>query len=212
MNPPGAGIGGQGFGASGGRPHGPDPCSSGSVAPRPPDGQPLTPDPCSVCPFCDLSSRQVVAENALAAAFRDGFPVNPGHTLIVPRRHVPTWFDATREEQLAILELADEVKAQLDAEGVCVSSRSSTDPQPPTPGPWFPDGYNLGLNVGRAAGQTVPHLHLHVIPRFNGDVDDPTGGVRFVIPARGNYLQPGFIPNTGGASLLAEPPGRRCST
>jgi diadenosine tetraphosphate (Ap4A) HIT family hydrolase len=182
MKPSRAGIGGQGFGASGTGLHG--------SAPRSSSPQPPNPDPCPSCPFCELGNRELVAENALAAAFRDGFPVNPGHTLIVPRRHVATWFDATREEQLAILELADQVKAQLDAE-------------------FQPAGYNLGLNAGEAAGQTVPHLHLHLIPRFKGDVDDPTGGVRFVIPARGNYRRPGFIPNTGGASLLAEPSDRK---
>ncbi len=142
--------------------------------------------PAGKCPFCDLRGREILAENALAAAFPDGFPVNPGHTLIVPRRHVPTWFDASREEQLAILELADRVKARLDAE-------------------LKPDGYNGGFNAGPAAGQTVSHLHLHLIPRFDGDVDDPTGGVRFVIPARGNYRDPGFIPGLGSASLVTEP-------
>jgi diadenosine tetraphosphate (Ap4A) HIT family hydrolase len=148
--------------------------------------QPLSPDPRPSCPFCDLRGRYLVAENDLAVAFRDGFPVNPGHTLIIPRRHVPTWFEATKEEQFAILELADRVRADLAAE-------------------LRPDGYNLGLNVGEAAGQTVPHLHLHVIPRFKGDVDDPAGGVRFVIPARGNYRNPGFIPNTGSTGSSPSP-------
>ncbi|MHB8763145.1 MAG: HIT family protein, partial [Deferrisomatales bacterium] len=101
------------------------------------------------CPFCDLTSRDLIAENALAVAFRDGFPVNPGHTLIIPRRHVATWFDATRQEQLAILELADQVKADLDAHGVGSSGTggqgpgigepttdpSSAGPQSLTPGP-----------------------------------------------------------------------------
>lgn len=141
------------------------------------------------CPFCDLTERRPTAANALAVAFRDSFPVNPGHTLIIPKRHVPTWFEATREEQVAILELTDQIKVQLDAE-------------------LHPAGYNLGLNVGEAAGQTVPHLHLHLIPRFGGDVDDPTGGVRFVIPQRGNYLNPGFIPKIGYESLLAGPSDR----
>jgi len=138
------------------------------------------------CLFCHLADRELVTENALAVAFRDGFPVNPGHTLIVPRRHVDTWFDATREEQTSILELLDEVKAGLDAE-------------------LAPDGYNGGFNAGDAAGQTVPHLHFHLIPRFEGDVDDPAGGVRFVIPMRGNYRNPGFVPWLGDASLVTEP-------
>jgi diadenosine tetraphosphate (Ap4A) HIT family hydrolase len=112
-----------------------------------------------------------VASNELAFAIRDKFPVSPGHTLVVPRREVPTWFDATREEHVAILDLIDEVKRQLDA------------------GSARPDGYNVGFNVGKAAGQTVWHLHVHVIPRYLGDMADPRGGVRHVIPGMGNYLK-----------------------
>jgi len=108
-------------------------------------------------PFLSLPESFWVARNPLVIAFRDLYPVSEGHTLIVPRRVIATWFEATREEQLAILELLDEVKADLDA----------------TIGP---DGYNVGFNSGAAAGQTIEHLHLHVIPRFDGDVPDPTGG------------------------------------
>ena len=133
------------------------------------------PDEARPCPFCELAPARVVATNDLALALRDGYPVNSGHTLVVPRRHVATWFDATREEQRALLDLVEQQKAELD--------RTLT-----------PDGYNLGINVGVAAGQTVMHLHLHLIPRFAGDVDDPTGGVRFVIPERGDYHRPGRIP------------------
>jgi diadenosine tetraphosphate (Ap4A) HIT family hydrolase len=122
-------------------------------------------------PFLQLPQEAHVASNALAFAIRDGFPVSPGHTLIVPRRLVATWFEATREDQVALLELLDVVKAQLDAE-------------------LRPDGYNIGINVGPAAGQTVMHLHMHLIPRFHGDVPDPRGGVRHVIPGKGNYLVP----------------------
>ena len=120
-------------------------------------------------PFLARPATAHVAANALAFALRDAFPVSPGHTLIVPRRSVATWFDASREEQRAMLDLLDEVKRALDAE-------------------LAPDGYNVGFNAGEAAGQTVMHLHLHVIPRFAGDVADPRGGVRHVIPGRGNYL------------------------
>ena len=120
-------------------------------------------------PFLQLPPEAHVASNALAFAIRDGFPVSPGHTLIVPRRLVATWFEATRGEQVALLDLVDVVKAQLDAE-------------------LKPDGYNIGINAGAAAGQTVMHLHLHLIPRFAGDVPDPRGGVRHVIPGKGNYL------------------------
>lgn len=121
-------------------------------------------------PFLSVPDCSRVASNALAFAIPDQYPVSPGHTLIATRRVVPTWFDATREEQLAILELVDEVKARLDRERK-------------------PDGFNVGFNVGAAAGQTVMHLHVHVIPRYLGDMEDPRGGVRHVIPERGNYLR-----------------------
>lgn len=126
-------------------------------------------------PFLALPDSVWVASNPLAFAVRDRFPVSPGHTLIVPRRLVATWFDATRDEQIALLDLIDDVKRALDAE-------------------FHPDGYNVGFNAGAAAGQTVMHLHVHVIPRFAGDVEDPRGGVRHVIPARANYLVSGGLP------------------
>jgi diadenosine tetraphosphate (Ap4A) HIT family hydrolase len=121
-------------------------------------------------PFLERPESEWIANNELAFAIRDGFPVTPGHALVVPRRLVATWFDATAEERKAIFELVDEVRGQLDAA---------------TPAP---DGYNIGVNCGEAAGQTVMHLHVHVIPRYQGDVPDPTGGVRHVIPGKGNYL------------------------
>ncbi|MCB9796683.1 MAG: HIT domain-containing protein [Alphaproteobacteria bacterium] len=119
--------------------------------------------------FLQLPASAHVAGNALAFAIRDKYPVSEGHTLVIPRREVADWFGATREEQLAILELIDAVKEQLDAL-------------------YQPDGYNVGFNAGAAAGQTVMHLHVHVIPRYRGDMRDPRGGVRHVIPGRGNYL------------------------
>ena len=127
------------------------------------------------CIFCGEPPSVVVAENELAVAFRDGFPVSPGHTLIVPRRHVADWFDASEQEQAAILELLNVRKNALSAE-------------------LRPSGYNVGINCGQAAGQTVMHLHVHLIPRFEGDVDCPDGGVRFVIPEKGDYKSPGRIP------------------
>lgn len=99
-----------------------------------------------------------MAHNELAFAIRDGFPVTPGHTLVIPKREVPDWFGATEEERAAIFELVDEIKAGLDLE-------------------FNPAGYNVGMNCGEAAGQTVMHLHVHVIPRFVGDMPDPRGGV-----------------------------------
>lgn len=132
-------------------------------------------------PFLQVPESEWVASNALAFALRDRYPVSPGHTLVVPRRVVATWFEATPEEQRALLELVEVVKRQLDEQ--CQ-----------------PDGYNVGFNVGEAAGQTVFHLHVHVIPRYRGDVADPRGGVRHVIPGKGNYLVAAPKPlATGGA-------------
>ncbi len=119
--------------------------------------------------FLEMPRSRWVASNDAAFAVRDGFPVTEGHTLVITRRLVATWFEATRAEQLAVLELVDEVKAGLDTA-------------------FSPDGYNVGFNAGAAAGQTVMHLHVHVIPRYVGDVADPRGGVRGVIAGKGNYL------------------------
>jgi superfamily II DNA or RNA helicase/diadenosine tetraphosphate (Ap4A) HIT family hydrolase/SOS-response transcriptional repressor LexA len=121
-------------------------------------------------PFLSRSPDEWVASNELAFAIHDAFPVSPGHTLVVPRRLIATWFEATPEEQAALFALVEVVRRQLE------------DGTP------RPDGYNIGINVGAAGGQTVPHLHVHVIPRYQGDVDDPRGGVRHVIPGKGNYL------------------------
>lgn len=126
--------------------------------------------PTAGSPFLERDPREWVASNALAFAIRDAFPVSPGHTLVVPRRLFASWFEATAEERAALFELVDGVRQQLDA---------SVNP---------PQGYNIGINVGATAGQTVAHLHVHVIPRYEGDVPDPRGGVRHVIPGKGNYL------------------------
>ncbi len=120
------------------------------------------------CIFCKIDSSRVVAQNQFAFAIEDAYPVNPGHLLVITKRHTATWWDASSDEQHAILALIDELKSKLDAK-------------------LAPHGYNVGFNAGKAAGQTVMHLHVHLIPRFEGDMDDPTGGVRHVIPERGNY-------------------------
>jgi diadenosine tetraphosphate (Ap4A) HIT family hydrolase len=118
------------------------------------------------CPFCDRSDD--VMSNNLAYARYDKYPVTDGHILVVPHRHVGDYFELTIEEKLAIVELLEEVKCLLDREK-------------------NPDGYNIGINVGEAAGQTVMHAHIHLIPRYDGDMDNPRGGVRGVIPDRQNY-------------------------
>jgi len=120
--------------------------------------------------FLEVPEEAWIFANALAFAFRDRFPVAPGHTLVVTRRVTPDWFTATEEERAAVFALIGDVKRQLDEE-------------------LAPDGYNVGFNAGAAAGQTVMHLHVHVIPRFRGDMDDPRGGVRHVIPSKANYLR-----------------------
>lgn len=147
--------------------------------------------PAAPCPFCATVTMAVVAENPLAFAFRDRFPVSPGHTLIVTRRHVPDFFGCTAEERAALLDLVDRVKADLDRE-------------------LRPDAYNVGFNAGEAAGQTVMHVHVHVIPRFHGDVEDPRGGVRYVVPEKANYLsrRAEILPDgdLGGSFYLALAP------
>ena len=120
------------------------------------------------CPFCSLPKERVLLANAHAVAVADAFPVAAGHTLIILRRHVSSYFELTEEEAVAIHELLHRVKDLLDAS-------------------LAPGGYNIGINVGQAAGQTVAHVHVHLIPRYVGDVPDPVGGVRNTIPGKGRY-------------------------
>mgnify|MGYP002630241702 CR=1 FL=1 len=134
-------------------------------------------------PFLLHPESDWIVANAEAFAVFDRFPVSTGHALVVTRRVVPTWFEATAAEQAALMSLVNEVKLILDQR------------LRPTP-----DGYNVGFNSGDAAGQTVPHVHIHVIPRYHGDVVDPRGGVRHVIPDKGNYLKEA----TESTSLIAE--------
>lgn len=120
------------------------------------------------CPFCTLPPERIIASNEHAVVVRDGFPVSHGHTLVIPKRHVASYFDVTAEERAAMLSLLNDAKAVLDSE-------------------FQPAGYNIGINDGPAAGQTVPHLHMHLIPRYLGDLSDPRGGVRWVIPEKADY-------------------------
>ena len=120
------------------------------------------------CPFCDPEPDRVVASSDHAVALLDGYPVSEGHTLVVPTKHAASLFDLSPEEQAAVWTLVREVRDHLQ------SALS-------------PDGFNIGLNDGEAAGQTVLHAHVHVIPRHRGDVPDPRGGVRWVIPDRAAY-------------------------
>lgn len=121
------------------------------------------------CPFCRPEADRVFHEGELILGLWDMFPVSPRHALIVTRRHITDWFEASLEEQLALLEGIKIARSVILAKA-------------------DPTGFNIGVNVGEVAGQTVPHLHVHVIPRYEGDVSDPRGGVRHVIPGFGNYL------------------------
>jgi diadenosine tetraphosphate (Ap4A) HIT family hydrolase len=120
------------------------------------------------CPFCNLSQQRIVVEGVSAVALWDTHPLNPGHVLIVPRRHVASWFEASMAEREEMMRLAD------DARRIVIERHS-------------PDGFNLGVNDGATAGQSVPHVHVHLIPRYRGDVPDPRGGVRWIIPERARY-------------------------
>ena len=120
------------------------------------------------CPFCRPADDEVVLQGHLWYAKWDRYPVSPGHLLLIPCRHVAGLFDATEEEMAELPRLLQEAKALLDKQ-------------------FHPDGYNVGVNCGEAAVQTVMHLHVHLIPRYSGDMDDPRGGVRGVIPERRIY-------------------------
>ena len=124
------------------------------------------------CPFCEISQGldcdRIVQQNDSAFAIRDAFPVSPGHTLVIPKRHESSFFKLTDSEQRDVLALVNVQHALLQAEF------------------GFAD-CNIGINDGPSAGQTVGHCHVHIIPRVEGDVTDPRGGVRWVIPEKADY-------------------------
>src|SRR5438552_3775652 len=122
------------------------------------------------CPFCSPAGEDIVLQNPLCYTRYDGYPVSKGHLLIIPLRHVASFFELTEDERKAASELIWQANAKLASD-------------------LHPDGYNVGVNVGLAAGQTVMHAHIHLIPRYLGDVPDPRGGVRFVIPEKARYWQ-----------------------
>ena len=122
------------------------------------------------CLFCQLAAADIVAENAFHVVIRDRFPVSLGHSLLIPKRHVASLFELTAEEFNALHELLHLTKQQLDTQHQ-------------------PAGYNIGVNVGAAAGQTVFHLHVHVMPRYVGDQEDPRGGVRWIFPEKAVYWE-----------------------
>ncbi len=126
----------------------------------------MTSDPNDPCLFC--TARDVTHENALAYATRDTYPVSSGHTLIIPRRHCADFFDLSPEELAACMELVVAEQRALSTE-------------------MKPDGYNIGVNVGSAGGQSIRHVHIHLIPRYAGDHPRPQGGVRQILPSKADY-------------------------
>jgi diadenosine tetraphosphate (Ap4A) HIT family hydrolase len=122
------------------------------------------------CLFCEMSDDKKIAENELAYAIFDAYPVNLGHVLVIPKRHYADFFESKEDEIVAIYNLIHKCKTIIDAK-------------------YNPTGYNIGININESAGQTIMHLHIHIIPRYNEDVDDPRGGVR--------KLKPQLVPYKG---------------
>jgi len=120
------------------------------------------------CPFCKPFADDIVAKNDLCYARWDRYPVSKGHLLLMPYRHTPDFFSLTPEEKLAMLDLIDTCKE------IIVEN-------------FKPDGYNIGMNIGAAAGQTIMHCHCHMIPRYAGDVKRPRGGIRGIVPGKRGY-------------------------
>ena len=124
------------------------------------------------CPFCSLPNSRILHGNGIGWVVRDAYPISPGHTLVIPKRHVGSFFDLTEDERASLFSLVTLAKTQVDAEHQ-------------------PSAYNIGINDGAEAGQTVPHLHIHLIPRYAGDRSDPRGGVRWIIPEKADYWSQG---------------------
>lgn len=122
------------------------------------------------CPFCNLAADRILLQSSTAIALHDAFPVAEGHTLVVPRRHVASIYDLPEPEQTQLWQLVAEVRTSLIEQ-------------------LAPAGFNIGINDGQAAGQTVSHAHVHVIPRYEGDVSDPRGGIRWIIPEKAVYWE-----------------------
>lgn len=126
-------------------------------------------DESSYCPFCKPESgREIILKNELCYCVYDKYPVSKCHALIIPKRHCADYFELTSKEQTACWEMVNELKAILDKKS-------------------HPDGFNIGININEVAGQTIPHVHIHLIPRYAGDVAEPEGGVRGVIPDKKKY-------------------------
>ncbi len=121
-------------------------------------------------PFYPVDAKRVILETEAAVAFYDGFPLSEGHALVVPRFPVISLFELDSDMQAAVWETVRHTHELLEAK-------------------YQPDGFNIGINDGQAAGQTIPHAHIHIIPRYRGDVSDPRGGVRWVLPEKAQYWE-----------------------
>ncbi len=127
------------------------------------------------CPFCKLSpSREIIIDTHGAYAIYDKYPVSQGHALIIPRNHCSDYFELTEEEQIQCWSVVNSVKKIIQEK-------------------YHPDGFNIGVNINESAGQTIPHVHIHLIPRYIGDVKEPRGGVRGVIPEKRDYYKFGKL-------------------
>jgi diadenosine tetraphosphate (Ap4A) HIT family hydrolase len=121
------------------------------------------------CPFCKPNiDREAILEYAATYSMYDKFPVTKGHTLIIPKRHCANYFELTFKEQTSCWRMVNELKIILTEK-------------------YHPNGFNIGINANEAAGQTIPHVHIHLIPRYIGDVIEPEGGIRGVIPDKKKY-------------------------
>ena len=126
-------------------------------------------DPNNPCLFCNIKESDLVKENDLAYASYDSYPVSEGHCLIIPKRHVKDYFDLSNDEIIACNDLIKEIKNEI------IKKDSSVK------------GFNIGSNAGKISGQSILHCHIHLIPRRAGDVENPQGGVRSVIPSKQHY-------------------------
>jgi len=122
------------------------------------------------CQFCNPTDKALLARKDNVIILWDSFPVSPGHALVTSCRHAASWSDLTRDEKIAMLDGIDTAQQEIEKQH-------------------SPDGYNIGINDGAAAGQTIMHVHLHVIPRYKGDSDDPRGGIRWIVPDRARYWE-----------------------
>ena len=128
-------------------------------------------DPNNPCLFCNINSKDLIFDNEFAFASFDSYPVSKYHSLIVPKRHILDYFELNHEELLACNDLIKKIKKKIQNEDKTV------------------DGFNIGTNSGVVAGQSIMHCHIHLIPRRKGDVDNPQGGVRGVIPSKQHYIR-----------------------